>query len=163
LRLGCVSFFCEKNVMALLVKIVKQKCAPAVHTQVIQTISILVQNVRNNTSLYYLLSNNYINEIIDNDFDFRDEELQDHFVSFLKTLSLRLNPNTVQFFFNQETHTFPLLTRAISYVTSPEAMIRVAVQTIILNVYKGALPFMAFFVCALPPRKLLFVGRCSRR
>ena len=87
--------------MALLVRIVKQKCSPAVHTQVIQTISILVQNVRNNTSLYYLLSNNYVNEIIDNDFDFRDEELQDHFVSFLKTLSLRLNANTVQFFFNQ--------------------------------------------------------------
>lgn len=140
------SFFCEKNVMALLVKIVKQKCAPAVHTQVIQTISILVQNVRNNTSLYYLLSNNYVNEIIDNDFDFRDEELQDHFVSFLKTLSLRLNPNTVQFFFNHETHTFPLLTRAISYVTSPEAMIRVAVQTIILNVYKGAISFHGFLV-----------------
>lgn len=40
-------------------------CLPqVVQCQIIQTVAILVQNVQNETSLYYLLSNNYINEII---------------------------------------------------------------------------------------------------
>ena len=51
--------------LALLTDMVKAKWSEeAVHTQIIQTIAILVQNVRNETSLYYLLSNNYVNEII---------------------------------------------------------------------------------------------------
>ena len=48
--------------------------------------------------------------------------------------------------FAQEFNTFPLLMRAISYVTHQEAMIRVAVQTIILNVYRGICLYDLFIV-----------------
>ena len=47
-------------------------------------------------SLFYLLSNNHVNDMIMFDFRLGDEEVLSHFASFLKTLSLRLNPNTVQ-------------------------------------------------------------------
>lgn len=47
-------------------------------------------------SLFYLLSNNHVNDMIMFDFRLDDEEVLSHFASFLKTLSLRLNPNTVQ-------------------------------------------------------------------
>lgn len=47
-------------------------------------------------SLFYLLSNNHVNDMIMFDFRLEDEEVLSHFASFLKTLSLRLNPNTVQ-------------------------------------------------------------------
>jgi protein CLEC16A len=50
--------------------------------------------------LDYILSNNRINELIDYDFDFDDEDLLAHYISFLKTLALKLDVNTVQFFFN---------------------------------------------------------------
>ncbi|CAN0512451.1 unnamed protein product, partial [Discosporangium mesarthrocarpum] len=50
----------------------------------------------NNRSLFYLLSNNHVNDMIEFAFSLEDEEVLSHFVSFLKTLSLRLNPKTVQ-------------------------------------------------------------------
>jgi protein CLEC16A len=46
----------------------------AVHVQILQTLSILCQCVRNPTSLYYLLSNNYINEVLEYAFDFENDE-----------------------------------------------------------------------------------------
>ncbi len=34
------------------------------HAQVLQTLSILIQNIRSETAIFYLFSNNYINELI---------------------------------------------------------------------------------------------------
>ena len=54
-------YFCEKNMLALLTDMMKAPWSDdAVQCQIIQTVAILVQNVRNETSLYYLLSNNYV-------------------------------------------------------------------------------------------------------
>lgn len=84
-------FFCEKNMLSLFLEIMwaegKGTCPSIVHVQILQTLSILINCVKNNTSLYYLLSNNYINEMISypHAFDL-DESLRDQFVSFMKSL-----------------------------------------------------------------------------
>ena len=49
----------------------------------------------------FLLSNNYINELITYEWDFRNEDVMANYVSFLKTISLKLNSRTIQFFFNE--------------------------------------------------------------
>ena len=87
-------------------------------TQAVQSVSILIQNVSRATSLYFLLSNNHINELIDLPLELysvaerneRDSprrgssgspeiaELTTHFVSFLKSLAMRMNVETLQFF-----------------------------------------------------------------
>ncbi len=54
----------------------------------------------------------------------------------MKSLSLKLDEKTVQFFFIEETGAFPLLEKAIDLLGAPEPMVRVAAQTTILNVYK---------------------------
>lgn len=61
---------------------------------------LISQNVTKQMSLYYLLSNNHINDLIVHPFDFSDEETLAYYASFLKALSLKLNQNTLQFFFN---------------------------------------------------------------
>ncbi|CAN0118206.1 unnamed protein product, partial [Pylaiella littoralis] len=76
----------------------EDRSSAELQVQVIQTTSILVMNVKSDTSLFYLLSNNHVNDMIMFDFRLDDEEVLSHFASFLKTLSLRLNENTVQFF-----------------------------------------------------------------
>ena len=79
-------------------------CPSIIHIQILQTLSILINCVKNDTSLYYLLSKNYINEMIIYPHDFEDDEaLRDQFVSFMKSISLKLNIQTVQFFFNEAT------------------------------------------------------------
>ena len=66
----------------------------------------------------FLLSNNHVNRLIQYEFDFSDEvrstaeasqhigsddasqELLAYYISFLKTLSLKLNVGVIQFFYN---------------------------------------------------------------
>ena len=49
----------------------------------------------------YLLSNNHVNSIIVHKFDFSDEEVMAYYISFLKTLSFKLNSHTIHFFYNE--------------------------------------------------------------
>jgi protein CLEC16A len=70
-----LEYFCDKNMLALLVDIAQSvpdvsnglmgvTWTPHVKSQVLQTVSILVSNVQDPTSLYYLLSNNHVNSLI---------------------------------------------------------------------------------------------------
>jgi hypothetical protein len=52
-------------------------------------------------SVDYLLSNNHVNNIIVHKFDFSDEEITAYYISFLKTLSLKLNTHSINFFYNE--------------------------------------------------------------
>jgi Uncharacterised conserved protein len=95
----------------------------AIATQALQSISILIQNVSRATSLYVILSNNYINKLINFPLSLyvtaekrrmiaskesralplafsspQVTEVATHFVSFLKSLAMRMNAETLQFF-----------------------------------------------------------------
>ena len=56
--------------------------------QILQTLSILIQNVRNKETIYCLFSNNHINKVVDTAFDFGDDEVLGLYVNLLKTISL---------------------------------------------------------------------------
>ncbi|XP_076337258.1 protein CLEC16A-like isoform X2 [Tachypleus tridentatus] len=129
-------FFLEKNMLSFFLQIMKQKCGRYVCVQLLQTLNILFENIRNETSLYYLLSNNHINSIIVHKFDFSDEEVMAYYISFLKTLSLKLNTHTINFFYNEHTNDFPLYTEAIKFFNHSESMVCIAVRTITLNIFK---------------------------
>uniref|UniRef100_A0A3B5MKD0 C-type lectin domain containing 16A n=1 Tax=Xiphophorus couchianus TaxID=32473 RepID=A0A3B5MKD0_9TELE len=130
-------FFLEKNMFVFFLNILRQKSGRYVCVQLLQTLNILFENISHETSLYYLLSNNHVNSIIVHKFDFSDEEIMAYYISFLKTLSLKLNNHTVHFFYNEHTNDFALYTEAIKFFNHPESMVRIAVRTITLNVYKG--------------------------
>ncbi|CAM9481039.1 unnamed protein product, partial [Ectocarpus fasciculatus] len=51
-------FFCEANMLSLFLEIMRSPstCPMQVLIQILQTLSILCQSVRNTTSMYYLLS-----------------------------------------------------------------------------------------------------------
>nr|XP_014351223.1 PREDICTED: protein CLEC16A isoform X2 [Latimeria chalumnae] len=129
-------FFLEKNMFVFFLNILRQKSGRYVCVQLLQTLNILFENISHETSLYYLLSNNHVNSIIVHKFDFSDEEIMAYYISFLKTLSLKLNSHTVHFFYNEHTNDFALYTEAIKFFNHPESMVRIAVRTITLNVYK---------------------------
>ncbi|KAK3274368.1 hypothetical protein CYMTET_17444 [Cymbomonas tetramitiformis] len=133
-------FFAEKQVLAHFLRLVSHRKSRrgGVATQILQTLSIMIQNIKSDHAIYYLFSNNYLNEIISHRFDLHDEELLAYYISFLKTISLKLNECTVQCFIHSETNekkTFPLYTEAIKYFRNSESMVRAAVRTLTLNVY----------------------------
>ena len=116
----------------------------------------------------YLLSNNHINDLIVHKFDFSDEEVLAYYISFLKSLSLKLNDKTLQFFYNEIDHDFPLYTEAIKFFNNPESMVRTAVRNLVLNVYKGNLPAPSSSSFDPPPPSqlssfLYMISKCVTR
>ena len=133
------SFFhliAERNILGYFLSIIKQKYHRSVTIQVMQTLSIMIQNISKTQSLYYLFSNNYINDLVVHDFDFTDNEILSYYVSFLKTISLKLDENVINFFFNAKAHDFPLYSEALKFFKNKDQMVRIAVRTLTLNVFR---------------------------
>jgi len=95
-----------------------------VAVQVLQSLCILVQNTRRETSTYYLFSQNYINDLMAlKCFDYSlNEEVLAWYICFLKAISQALNPATIQFFIADAEEprappaSFPLFSQVIRYV-----------------------------------------------
>ncbi|RLN96422.1 hypothetical protein BBJ28_00002951 [Nothophytophthora sp. Chile5] len=132
-------YFGETNMLALLVELGGSAPSVAVQVQLLQTMSILVQNIATRTSLYFILSNNHVNRLLECPFAVdHNDDVRDWYVTLLKALSLRLNEETVQFFLDTqgETASFPLYARALRFGRCHETMVKVAVKTLTLNVLK---------------------------
>ncbi|KAL6728804.1 hypothetical protein Aduo_010539 [Ancylostoma duodenale] len=128
-------FFLERQMLSYFLQIMKQD-GGSLNVQLLQTLNILFENIRHETSLYFLLSNNHVNSIITHNFDFNNEEIMAYYISFMKTLSFKLNPSTIHFFFNEATDEFPLLTESLKFFDSSESMVRIAVRNIVLNIVR---------------------------
>eukprot|EP00931_Biecheleriopsis_adriatica_P029922 TRINITY_DN17696_c0_g1_i1.p1 TRINITY_DN17696_c0_g1~~TRINITY_DN17696_c0_g1_i1.p1 ORF type:complete len:879 (-),score=169.37 TRINITY_DN17696_c0_g1_i1:57-2657(-) len=142
-------FFCEKGILADFVRVLGLPKVPkTVKVQLLQTLSMLIQNIRRDTSLYYLFSNNYVNQLIATEFEWADEEILTYYISFLKSLALRLNKETIKFFFNEHSQQFPLYTEAVRFFDNHDQMVRTSVRTLALQVYSVEDLAMRKFVLA---------------
>ncbi|XP_044471963.1 protein TRANSPARENT TESTA 9 [Mangifera indica] len=131
-------FFMEKQVMGEFVRILKVSRTVTVSLQLLQTMSIMIQNLKNDHAIYYMFSNEHINYLITYSFDFRNEELLSYYISFLRATSGKLNKNTISLLVktqNEEVVSFPLYTQAIQFAFHEENMVRTAVRALSLNVY----------------------------
>ncbi|XP_062093868.1 protein TRANSPARENT TESTA 9 isoform X5 [Humulus lupulus] len=130
--------FMEKQVMGEFVRILKISRTMAVSLQLLQTVSILIQNLENEHALYYLFSNEYMNYLITYSFDFRNHDLLSYYISFLRAISRKLDKNTISLLVkteNDEVVSFPLYVEAIRFAFHEESMIRTAVRNLTLNIY----------------------------
>lgn len=120
-----------------------------------------------NSSFYFLLSNGYINELMLAPFDDSDEEVLGYYISLMKTLSVAFNESTLNFFFTRQIAKrgaqptepvqeqaggadFPMYSRAVAYADHDEGMVRAAVRTISLNVYRLSDPAMHTYILQHP-------------
>jgi len=150
--------------------------------QAIQSISIVIQNVKMSTSLYLLLSNNKVNDLINlpldayaaaekfhlteydkasaEDSSYYDSttdisELTNIFVTFLKSLAMKMNRETLQFYLSYPAHQedgslksesrkepeidfstvqFPLYERALTFCNPDEdPFVRITAMNLCLN------------------------------
>ena len=146
-------YFCEKSILTLLVDIAKEKrfnntrsspragrsyfhgvvWSPLVKAQVLRTVSVLISDVRNHPVLYYLLSNNNVNELIQCMLPLKQwtdpalEKMMPAYVELLKNGARQLSsdPHLFPFFTSQEPTSgasyFPLFSAALDTATSPYA------------------------------------------
>ena len=142
-------YFLEKNMQSFFLDILDQREGTVLSVQILQTLNILFENTHNETSIYYLMSNDHVTSIISYPFNFHNEEILAYYISFLKTLSMKLNKHTIYLFFNDVKHlmNFPLYTEAIKFFDNPESMVRIAVRTLTLNVFRVDNKEMLAFIC----------------
>ncbi|KAG7029852.1 Protein CLEC16A-like protein [Cucurbita argyrosperma subsp. argyrosperma] len=77
-------FFMEKQIMGEFVRILQISRTATVSLQLLQTMSIIIQNLKSEHAIYYLFSTEHINKLITYAFDFRNDELLSYYMSFLR-------------------------------------------------------------------------------
>ncbi|CAA7388074.1 unnamed protein product [Spirodela intermedia] len=131
-------FFMERQLMGEFVRILRVNRTKDVPLQLLQTISIMIQNLKSEHAIYYIFSNEHINHLIMHTFDFKNEELLSYYISFLRAISGKLNRSTIPLLVKTEDDkviSFPLYTKAIDFASDGESMVRIAVRALTLNVY----------------------------
>lgn len=123
-----------------------------INLQIIKSFSVLILNTTNMTTLYYLFSNNFINQIISNDYEKYDEDFLSYYINFLKSLVQKMDQTTVQFFFHKQYNSFPLLQSALKFYNHSDPMVKNTVRNIVLTILKSKF-FFFFFITLF----LLFV------
>lgn len=146
-------FFMEKQVMGEFVRILKISKNVIVSVQLLQTMSIMIQNLKSDHSIYYLFSNEHINFLITYSFDFRNEELLSYYISFLRAISGKLNKDTISLLVKTEKEeivSFPLYVEAIRFAFHEEGMIRTAVRALTLNIYHVGDVYVNKYIASTP-------------
>ncbi|KAI3645006.1 hypothetical protein MP228_011170 [Amoeboaphelidium protococcarum] len=124
-------------------------------TQVVKLLIILIENVKQETSLYALLSNNYINSVLRWGTHLRQmeywspdvklngdiDECCAYFITLMKVLGNRLDTITLPFFFNTQksdgVQHFSLYEEALAMAQDVRELMMVnALRTIVLKVYQ---------------------------
>ncbi|KAG2571073.1 hypothetical protein PVAP13_7KG063700 [Panicum virgatum] len=146
-------YFMEKQIMGEFARILRISKLSRVSLQLLQTMGIMIQNLRNEHSIYYIFSNEHINFLITYPFDFRIDEMLSYYISFLRAISGKLNKNTISLLVktkNDEVTSFPLYVEALKFAFHEDSMIRVAIRTLTLNVYHVGDESVNRFVSRVP-------------
>ena len=125
--------FCELDYMNEFIVASKSKNIDIL-LQIIKSMSNLILTIKNKAAIFYIFSNNFINNIITND-DIQDssEDFLSYYVNFLKSLSLKIDNTTLQLFFQKEKNSFPLLENALKLYNNEDSMIKNVIRNIFLK------------------------------
>ena len=143
--------FCEHNILQEFFYLTSQINHPEINLQIVKTFAFIVPNIKNQMTLYYLFSNNIVNNIISNsDFSKYDEDFLSYYVNFLKSLTLKINESTCEFFFHANINSFPLIESALKLYNHPDGMIKNVVRNIFLTILKFNFPQFDEYITSLP-------------
>ena len=142
--------FCEYNFIEKLMKFSERRIKE-INLRIIKTLSSLINNISNNNIFYFLMSNNFINNIISESYFIKyDYVFLKSYVDFMQILSSKLNQTTLQFLFRDDIGSFPLLENALKLYNHPDNMIKKAIKNIFLIILKIDYKPLYKYLCNLP-------------
>lgn len=102
--------------------------------QLLQTATLLAHNLSKDDDKKYLLSSKFFTMIVSFPFDFTDEEVVEHYMSYIKGLAINISKQQlIKFLITQH---FCLFTGAMMFFNYKETLIKTASRTVILTVIK---------------------------
>lgn len=139
--------FLEKQILSHFLRLIQQRNAnPQISLQVLQFLHIFLENIKNDNAILYILSNNYVNSVINNEFDFENEEILSAYIAFLKVISFKLNANTTHLLHDKKFKEFPLYRQAVRFLDNPDRMVRITVRGILLNIFAATGKSIVHFI-----------------
>ncbi|KAJ4969834.1 hypothetical protein NE237_002933 [Protea cynaroides] len=151
--------FMEHQLLAEFLRILKISRNASIEASFLHYLSIMIQNLASEHSIYYCLSNEYINKIILHPYKFDDGDLALYYVSFLRTVSGKLNKDTLCLLINVQEDvvvSFPLYSEAIKFATHEEKMVQIAVRALTLNIYNVADEMVLRYITNPPASEYFF-------
>ncbi|CAJ1440502.1 unnamed protein product [Effrenium voratum] len=127
--------FCEQKVLSYFVgALLTSRTAPSVRLQLLQTMCILVQNVRREASFSCLLGDSEWSKLLTGQPELPNEECLAYFVALVKGLALRVdNELSPQILIRSDSARskciFPLFQQATSMATHKDHMVRTSART----------------------------------
>ncbi len=131
--------FLESNVMQGLSVLRGKYASRVTDAAVIDCLAMLVINLGKPLDLAYLLCQPALLEVVNLALPPSEEdELEDSYVSFLKSLAQRLTPENLALFFNRNQPWCPLLRKITHFFNHPNGMIRTSVLNVLLGLIRSA-------------------------
>lgn len=105
--------------------------------QIIQSLAMLILNISTKPNLYYIFSNNFLNQLFSQNYEkYEDDELLAYYINLVKSLALKIDNLSIQFFFHPQYNSFSLLESALRIYNHRDSMIRTSVRNIFLTFMK---------------------------
>ncbi|XP_030925625.1 protein TRANSPARENT TESTA 9-like isoform X1 [Quercus lobata] len=145
--------FMEYQVLAEFVRVLKIGKNARIEAPLLQYLSIMIQNMDSEHAIYYCLSNDYINSIIEHQYEFDVGDLAPYYVSFLRAVSSKINRDTLCLLVKvhgDAVVSFPLYNEALKFARHGEKMIQTAVRALTLNIYNVSDDMVYQFITTPP-------------
>ena len=151
--------FYELNILSIINGLL-DKAITKISFYILDCIYTLMTNIQNNGFIFYIYSTKYptyiqgeylniIDKIISIDAG-KKEEFLTYQVNFIKSLTLKLNIECIDFFFDKYKNQFPILNKAFALYNNKDAMIRSVVKNIFLTILKIKDKYLRRFITAFP-------------
>ncbi|XP_077235640.1 protein TRANSPARENT TESTA 9-like isoform X2 [Tasmannia lanceolata] len=153
-------YFMECQILAEFLRILKISRNSGIEAQLLHYLGIMIQNLDSEHAIYYCFSNEYINSIILQPYEFDAGDLAHYYISFLRAVSGKLNRDTICLLVKVQEDTvvsFPLYTEALKLAWHEEKMIQIAVRALTLSIYNVSDDMVLAFITT-PPVSEYFSG-----
>ena len=161
----------RKNIVDYFIKFIKIKFLDvfneylvlengSINFYILQMINFIITNIKNKELLDYLLSQMYKTKIPGVEMNLIDkivclnneknEEVLTYQINFMKSLTLKINIDSIKYFYNKNINQFPILTKSFSLYNHSDPLIRNVVRNIFLAIIKIEDKDLREFLTAFP-------------
>ena len=154
--------FSSLNFIHDLILIMKQKNKD-INIQIIKFFSVLMTNLSEKHILYFIFNCDFINQHVFEDNEPIEGDYLYYYISFIKSLILKINVKTISVFYHSQSYTFPLLGNCLKFYNHPDSMISNTIRNVLLFIMKINYPQSIEYICNLPMLTYFIFIACRLR
>jgi len=121
-----------------------------INIQIIKFFSVLFTNLSDKHINYFIFNCDFINQQINALNESINPDYLYYYISFVKSLILKINTRTIEYFYHGRSYSFPLLGNCLKFYNHPDSMISNTARNIFLVILKIKHPPCIEYICNLP-------------